>query len=413
MAMQNQIDEASRRTFLKTLGGAALSLGTPLAAAASSTAADVRFGVDMYSLGAQQWTPFQQMDWAAKWDVRMVHFSEIRFLGSPDWQVALDPANLRRIRARADELKLDIEIGMRSICPTSAMFDAAAGTAPEQLGRMIEAARIIRSPIVRCVLGSQADRRGPIEKHIDETVKVLKAVRSKAVDANVKVAIENHAGDMQARELKSLVEAAGPEYVGVCIDSGNAVWTIEDPHLTLETLAPYVLTSHMRDSYVFNSPQGTAVQWSRMGDGNIGMEDYLRKYVAQCPGKAVSLEVIVSGSPRLFNYRNPQAWEIFRTTPAWEFARFLALCDKGTPRTLPAAGQGRGGGQAAAPGAPAPAGAAGGGQVAGAAPGGAPAAPAAAGRGQGGRPPDPEAQKRNLEDVEASVRWTQTFLATV
>ena len=345
---------------------------------ASLPAEKVRFGVDMYSLGVQRWTPFQQMEWAAKWKLQMIHFSEIRFLGSPDWKVALDPANLKSIRQRADELHLDVEIGMRSICPTSAAFEAAAGTAQEQLGRMIDAARIIKSPIVRCVLGTQADRRGPIEKHIDETVKVLKSMRSKIVDAGIKVAIENHAGDMQARELKGLIEAAGSDYVGVCIDSGNAVWTIEDPHLTLETLAPYVLTSHVRDSYVFNSPRGTAVQWSRMGDGNIGMEDYLRTYVERCPGKAVSLEVIVSGSPRLFDYRNPQAWEIFRTTPAWEFARFLALCDKGTPRPLPPP--------------PAP------GQ-------------AGQGRGQGGGQPDPEAQKRNLEDVEASVRWTQDFLA--
>jgi sugar phosphate isomerase/epimerase len=310
---------------------------------------------------------------------------------------------------------------MRSICPTSSAFDPAAGTAQEQLGRMIGAATIMRSPIVRCVLGTQADRRGPIEKHIEETVKVLKTMRSRALDAGVKIAIENHAGDMQARELKSLVEAAGPDYVGVCIDSGNAVWTIEDPHLTLETLAPYVLTSHVRDSYVFNSSQGTAVQWSRMGEGNIGMEDYLRKYVAQCPGKAVSLEVIVSATPRIFDYRNPQAWELFRTTPAWEFARFLALCDKGTPRPLPPPGQGRGqraagGGPAPAAGVPPPGGAAPGAGVTGRAggppPAGAAGTPAQAGRGRGG-PPDPEAQKRNLEDVEASVRWTQAFLATL
>ena len=381
MTHEKRTGAAGRRAFLKTVGAAALTLGSPARPLASPVAADVRFGVDMFSLGPQQWTPFQQMDWAAKWNVRMVHFSEIRFLGSPDWKVALDPANLRRIRARADELQLDIEIGMRSICPTSGVFDAAAGTAPEQLVRMIQAATVIRSPIVRCFLGTQADRRGPIEKHIDETVRVLKAVRSRAMDAGVKVAIENHAGDMQARELKALVEAAGPEYVGVCIDSGNAVWTIEDPHLTLETLAPYVLTSHVRDSYVFNSPQGTAVQWSRMGDGNVGIADYLRHYIAQCPGKAVSLEVIVSNSPRVFDYRNPQAWELFRTTPAWEFARFLALCDRGTPRPLP--------------------------------PAAVTAPPAQAGGAQRGRPPDPEARTRNLEDVEASVRWTQAFLRTL
>src|SRR5918997_667428 len=106
-----------RRSFLKTVGAAALTLGADNAVRAAAQARpNVRLGLDMFSVGAQQWTPFQQMDFAAKWNVKMVHFSEIRFLGSPDWKVALDPANLRRIRARADELKLDLEIGMRSIC---------------------------------------------------------------------------------------------------------------------------------------------------------------------------------------------------------------------------------------------------------------------------------------------------------
>src|SRR5215510_11421150 len=158
-----------RRSFLKAVGVTALAFsadGAASSASASQAAAqarpNVRLGLDMYSVGVQQWTPFEQMDFAAKWNVKMVHFSEIRFLGSPDWKVALDPANLRKIRARADELNLDVEIGMRSICPTSSGFDKAAGTAEEQLGRMVDAAKIMRSPIVRCVLGSQADRSGPI-----------------------------------------------------------------------------------------------------------------------------------------------------------------------------------------------------------------------------------------------------------
>lgn len=356
MPNESRYMATDRRAFLLTMGAAAFALGTPWPAAADA-AAPVRFGIDMYSLGAQNWTPFQQLDFAAKWKVKVVHFSEIRFLGN------LEPDNLRRVRARADELGLDLEIGMRSICPTSTMFDKAQGTAEEQIGRMVDAARIVRSPIVRAVLGSSADRRGGIESRIDDTVKVLKNVRSRLMDAGVKVAIENHAGDMQARELKMLVEAAGPEFVGVCLDSGNPVWTIEDPHLTLETLAPYVLTSHMRDSALWNTPEGAAVRWTRMGEGNMGMEDYLRKYIEKCPGRAMSLEVIVSAQPRILNYRNPQFWDIYRNTPAWEFARFLALCDKGKPVLEP------------------------------------PADPAVT----------PAA--RQLASVEESIRWTQAFLA--
>src|SRR5690606_16714423 len=184
------------------------------------------------------------------------------------------------------------------------------------------------------------------------------------VDSGVKISVENHAGDMQARELKRLIEESGPDFVGATIDSGNAMWTIEDPHLTLDVLAPYVLTSHMRDSYVWVSERGTEVQWCRMGEGNIDMEGYLRKFVERCPGKTVNLEVIVSNSPRPFAYRNSDAWEIFQSTPAWEFARFLSRCEQGEPRPVPAAqqgGRGRGGG---------------------------------GGRGRGG--PNPEAQRINL-----------------
>ena len=119
-------------------------------------------------------------------------------------------------------------------------------------------------------------------------------------------------GDRESRgrhagpRTEDVVETAGPDIVGVCLDSGNPVWTIEDPHLTLDTLAPYVLTSHMRDSALWKTPEGIAVRWTRMGEGNMGIEQYLRTYVQTCLGKAVSLEVIVSGQPRMFNYANPR-----------------------------------------------------------------------------------------------------------
>lgn len=341
-----------RRSFLAATG-AALAQGVTARAAAADR---VKFGVDMYSLRSQGWNPIESLDYCAKQGVKVVHFSEIRFIGT------LDDDNLKRVREHAGHLGIQVEIGTRSICPTSTMFDKTQGTAEEQLTRMIAAAKTVGSRIVRCVLGSAADRRGGIESHIRDTVAVLHNVRSRAVGEGIKIAIENHAGDMQARELKMLVEDAGPDFVGVCLDSGNPVWTIENPHLTLETLAPYVLTSHVRDSAVWNTPQGIAVEWVRMGEGNIGIEDYIRKFIEKCPGRALSLEVIVNG-PRTFNYHDPKFWETYPNTPASEFVQFLALAEKGTPH----------------------------------------AAPPPVARDQ--------AAAREREDVEASIHWTEAFLA--
>src|SRR5437588_5816664 len=291
-----------RRKFLKTAAVAA----TPLGAAQA-----VRFGIDLYSIRSQGWTPFQYLDYCARWKAKVVHFSEIRFIGS------LEEANLRQVRAHAEKLGIEIEIGMRSICPSSKMFDPAQGTAEEQLTRMIHAAKVVGSPIVRAVLGSMADRTGPIpiEGHIENTAKVLRKVRSLAMDHGLKIAIENHAGAMQGRELKMLIEEAGKDFVGACLDSGNPLWTLEDPHLTLETLAPYVLTSHVRDSAVWRVPEGAAVAWVRMGEGNVKIEEYVRKYADLCPGRALSMETIVT-APRVFAYRDPAFWESYPDGPA-------------------------------------------------------------------------------------------------
>jgi Xylose isomerase-like TIM barrel. len=257
-------------------------------------------------------------------------FRRPRFLGS------LEEGNLRKVRAHAERLGIELEIGTKSICPSSKSFVAAEGTAEQQLERMIVAAKTVNSKIIRAVLGTMADRVGaiPIEGHIENTIKVLRAMKSRIQGEGLKIAIENHAGDMQARELKTLIEGAGKDFVGACLDSGNPLWTIEDPHLTLETLSPYVLTSHIRDTGVWRIPEGAAVQWMRMGEGNVGIDEYVRKYARLCPGKALSLEIIVT-APRKFAYLTPQFWDGYRRTPAWEFSRFVALVDKGDQKPAP------------------------------------------------------------------------------
>lgn len=311
----------NRREFLQTMNAAAFAQ----LPAQSQNGAPVRLGVDLFSIRTSGWTPFEYLDYCAKLGAKAVHFSEIRFVGS------LETAHLKKVRAHADKLGIGCEIGTRSICPSSAMFDPKMGTAEEQLEKMIAAAVDLGSPIVRAVLGSMEDRAAPgIDAHIADTVKVLRASRSRAVDAGVKIAIENHAGDMQARELKTLVEEAGKDFVGVCLDSGNPLWTLEDPHLTLETLHPYVLTSHVRDTAVWRTPGGAAVRWTRMGEGNIGIDAYVRRYAALCPGRPLSLEIIVM--QREFVFTKTEFWERYKTVPAWEFVRFLQLVDQGTPR---------------------------------------------------------------------------------
>src|SRR5437763_16208422 len=91
----------------------------------------MRLGLDMFSLRSQGWSPFEQLDFAARWGVAVAHYSEIRLLGG------LDSDHLRRVGAYAEERGIALELGMLSICPTSGIFAASKGSAETQIAAML------------------------------------------------------------------------------------------------------------------------------------------------------------------------------------------------------------------------------------------------------------------------------------
>jgi sugar phosphate isomerase/epimerase len=147
----------------------------------------------------------------------------------------------------------------------------------------------------------------------------------------VKIAVENHAGDMQAAELVQLIQQAGKEYVGANVDSGNAVWTMEDPLGSLEILGPYVVTTSLRDSAIWESQNGATVQWTAMGAGMIDWKKYFDRFEQLCPGVPVHIETI-SGFNREIPYLKSDFWKVWPKAKAVDFARFVALAKKGSPR---------------------------------------------------------------------------------
>ncbi len=320
--------DLSRRSFLASAAAGALA-----ASDAQGQTPMNKLGLDFFSLRSQGWDAFQLLDFAAKNGCEVAHFSEPRFLGS------LEPDHLRKVRAHADELDLELEVGFGSICPTSTRFEQQAGTAREQLLKMLDVAKALRSPIVRCYLGSADERKSdlPLEQHIENTVASCKSVRAEFVDAGVKIAVENHAGDLQALQLRSLIEEAGKDYVGALLDAGNASWTLEDPLHTLETLAPYAVTTGVRDSRVWRTDDGAAVMWVPLGIGNVDIQRWFARMRELRPDLTFALEMINVPGPRLFDYAKPEFWEDYRDVPAWVFAKFVMLAESGGPYAAPRA----------------------------------------------------------------------------
>jgi hypothetical protein len=169
---------------------------------------------------------------------------------------------------------------------------------------------------------------------MESTAAALKNVRAQVTDLGVKVAIENH-GDFTAREMRELIETAGKDWVGVCFDTANPMSVVEDPMLTLEALAPYIATSHFRDSVVFEHPRGAAFQWVALGDGCVEIEKLGARFTQLCPGVQVQLEVITGRAPTVLPYFEPEFWKPFPKLPASDFGRFERLVRQGRAYTGP------------------------------------------------------------------------------
>lgn len=327
---------ASRRHFLQSLAvaGAGLAAGMPSlrAAEAAGTAATtvprlgLKLGFDNFSIRGFGWKAGRILDYAATLKVDSVIFSDLKVYESHD------DGYLKELKAKADALGIAIQAGTYSICPTSKSCTKDYGTPEEHLALGLRVAKTVGSSVLRCVLGNGEDRKveGGIEKQIAETVKVLKNVRGKALDAGVKIAVENHAGDMQAPELVGLIEAAGRDFVGATMDNGNATWTLEAPMENLEILGPYTLTTGMRDSMIWDTPEGAVVQWTAIGEGAVDFKAYVKRFAQLCPNAPFQLEII-SGFQRPMPYLKADFWKPYPKMLAKDLAPFLALARKGHP----------------------------------------------------------------------------------
>jgi len=324
-----KLPPANRRTFLTQIAAAAGGLamgGVAWGEGAPATKPKLRLGFDNFSIRAMGWKAPALLDYAASLKLDSILISDL------DAYESFEESYLGEIKAKAVGEGIQLHAGTWSICPTSKFFKNKWGTAEEHLALGIRVAHALGSPVLRCILGMGDDRKTPggIEARMADTVKVCQACRSRALDAGVKIAIENHAGDMQAWELVTLIETAGKEYVGATLDSGNATWTMEDPLTSLETLAPYVLTTGIRDSMVWEDANGAQVQWTALGEGLVDWPRYVEKFATLCPGAPVNLEII-SGFAHPVPYLKDGFWDVWPKARASDFVKFLALARRGKP----------------------------------------------------------------------------------
>ena len=321
----------TRRQFLKTAAaGAATLAATPLTglAAHHGKKLGIKLGYDNFAVRAMNWMVEDHLKYSEKLGIDSLFMSDLNHFKS------YEKSYLTDVRKKADDLGIDIHVGTWSICPTSVTFKDDWGTAEEHLRLSIRIAEYLGSPVIRVILGNRDDRKteGGIMARIKDTAKVCRACRSQAMDAGIKIGMENHAGDMQAREVVTLIEeAGGTDYMGANLDAGNASWTVEDPLENLEVMGKYAVTTSLRDSAIWPSENGTTVQWTAMGKGMVDWKKYFARFKELCPGVPVHIETI-SGFNREIPIFQDDFWQYYSDMNPATLARYIRWARNGTPR---------------------------------------------------------------------------------
>lgn len=326
--MPIEINSISRRDFARGLSVAGLSATlSARTGAAAKIEKPLKLGIDNFAVRAMKWNDRQLVDYAAKLSVDVVFITDFYAFAS------LDEHYLKDVRKYAVDKGVDIYLGNWSICPTSVRFKDEWGSAEDHLKLGIRAAKALGSPVFRVILGGSGDRltEGGIDARIEDTVKVLKACRSYAVDSGIRIAMENHSGDMHSLELVRLIEEAGRDWVGANLDSGNAASTLEDPLVSLENLGQYTITTSLRDVALWESESGVTIQWTAMGDGMVNWEKYFTRFSQLCPDAPVNIETI-SGSNRELPVNQQEFWKAWPKGKPIGYDEFIALAKLGKPR---------------------------------------------------------------------------------
>ena len=311
-------------------------LRAPLALAATQLKAAPRkwnLGYNTYCLRFLRWNDRQLFDYATKQKLDAVFLQDSLDPG------VRDPKHWAEVRAWAKDSGLHLETG------GSAMTGAVNPKKPEDRAKTIAELRMnisraaaMGSPIVRTLVAGDryALPDGSLDRIIESAVGVLREVRSQAMDAGIKIAVENHK-ELQAWETRTLIETAGKEFVGSYLDTGNPVFVAEDPLTTVEELGPYAVSFHLRDSVVYETPGGIAIQWVPLGEGTNDFKAIVaRAAELVSPSVHIYCKPITARPPVILPVYDNAFWtKYFPRARSRDLSRFLALAKRGKPFNEP------------------------------------------------------------------------------
>jgi sugar phosphate isomerase/epimerase len=147
------------------------------------------------------------------------------------------------------------------------------GLTPEHTIKCLKTAENIGSTILRMVI----DAAG-YEPEIHDIKAIIKEMEPEFKSRSIRLAIENH-DRLKAREFEDIIQSAGSEWVGICLDSVNSMGAGEGFETVSDILIPYTINLHIKDFTIFRAPHkmGLVIEGRPAGKGMLNIPDLVRR----------------------------------------------------------------------------------------------------------------------------------------
>jgi 3-oxoisoapionate decarboxylase len=198
---------------------------------------------------------------------------------------SFDPAYLKKLRGRAEQFGMYLEITTLLPQQDTVEFERVVKGAKEA------GARCIRSV---CLIGRRYETFASLAEWKDFVV-TSRARLARAVPVveaeRIPMGIENHK-DWTVEEMLPLMKEYGGEYLGVCLDWGNNISLLDDPLEVAEALAPFTVNSHIKDMAVQEYEDGFLLAEVPLGEGFLPLDRMLAAILRARPETRFSLDML-------------------------------------------------------------------------------------------------------------------------
>lgn len=129
---------------------------------------------------------------------------------------------------KADQYDIQLELGIR-------------GLKVDLIERYLTLAKACHAHFLRVVIDDIA-----FEPDHEEIMEIINFLLPRFRANHIVLAIENH-DRFRASDIKTIIEATDPEWVGVCLDTANSLGADEGIYEVAHILAPYTVNLHIKD----------------------------------------------------------------------------------------------------------------------------------------------------------------------